>query len=285
VKRLLSSTLRRRPAALAPPDGSEDPSLEPDAVDPLFVTGNGIASRCGHVVNYGPLRVNEHGREDWWFCKTDYVDWFLARHAPPHDFVLFSHNSDLSVDESFEHHLRNRHLRAWYTTNPELAHPKLRALPIGIANPRWPHGNTATLRRAQEARVPKSELFDVSFSLGTNPEERRACVAATGLEPSPPLPFEEYVERLASASFCISPNGNGIDCHRTWEALYVRTIPVVTRSLVTEHHADVPMVVLDDWSQFRSIDFTPELYARLWGAWEPAGLELDRYLERVGPSA
>jgi hypothetical protein len=285
VKRLVvSSALRRRPAPLAPPDGSEEPNLAPGSIDSRFLSGNGFASRCGHVLNYGPLRVNEHGRADWWFCKTDYVDWFFEHDAPSRDFVLFSHNSDLPVGAELRRHLRNPHLRTWYATNPLLSHPKLRALPIGIANARWSHGDTAALRRVQEARIPKSELYDASFSLMTNPEERRACVAATGLEPSPALPFEAYLERLASAYFCISPNGNGIDCHRTWEALYVRTIPVVTRSLVTDHHAELPLVVLDDWSQFRTIEFSADLYARLWGAWEPAELGLDRYLERVVPA-
>ena len=69
--------------------------------------------------------------------------------------------------------------------------------------------------------------------------------------------------------------------HRTWEALSVRTVPVVTRSLVTEHHPDLPLVVLDSWADFGSIDFSAELYAETWSDWDCAELRLDRYLARV----
>ena len=43
---------------------------------------------------------------------------------------------------------------------------------------------------------------------------------------------------VAKTSY-ISPNGNGIDCVRTWESLYVGTVPLVPRSPVTEHHPDL----------------------------------------------
>jgi hypothetical protein len=97
----------------------------------------------------------------------------------------------------------------------------------------------------------------------------------------PPLAFDEYLKRLSSSYFCLSPRGAGIDCHRTWESLYVGTIPVVTRSVLTDQHADFPLVVLDDWSEFRSIDFSPALYESLWKAWDPTALRLDSYVRRV----
>ena len=55
----------------------------------------------------------------------------------------------------------------------------------------------------------------------------------------------------------------------------------MTRSVLTEQHPDVPFVVLDDWSQFRSEDFSPALYEQLMRAWDPDSLHLDRYLSRV----
>ena len=72
-----------------------------------------------------------------------------------------------------------------------------------------------------------------------------------------------------------------MDTHRVWEALYLRTIPVVTRTVLTDQHPDVPMIVLDDWADFRRVELTPELYAETWGAFDPQQLELDRYLEGV----
>jgi hypothetical protein len=279
----LGAAVRRRRSRWSPPAEPvvfpPEYDLAPD--DPSFITGNGIAERCRFVLNYHGFTVNEDVGNDWCFCKTDFLDEFFARHAPRTSFVLFSANSDYPIDARYERYLRRRSLRAWFAMNVELNHRKLHPIPIGIADPHWPHGDTAAMKRVQRLPAPKTRLFDTSFSLATNPEVRRYCVEQTGLSVTPPRPFEEYLRELSGAYFCISPRGNGLDCHRTWEALYLRTVPVVTRSVLTDRHPDLPMIVLDDWAEFRSIEFTPELYERTWGSWSPDALSLDAYLARV----
>ena|SRR5579862_9846934 len=254
-------------------------SVVPD--DHPFITGNAIAARCRYVINYDDLTVNDHVENDWWFCRTDFVEYFFAEHEPGDDYVLFSHNSDRPVDDKLRRFLRRRRLRAWLAANAATAHPKLHALPLGIANPRWRHGEGAALADIQAQSVPKTELFDASYDISTFPPAREYCSRQTGIEPYARRDFEEYLYALASSYFCIAPRGNGIDTHRVWEALYVRTVPIVTRNVVTEQHPDLPLVVLDDWSEFGGIEFTAELYARTWGEWDPAELELDNYLSRV----
>lgn len=278
----LKRALRRHAAAQVdaprrfPQEFAETPTTDD------FVTGNGIAAHCRHVLNYGgAVEVNEHVDNDWWFCKADYLEYFFREVAPQDELVLFSHNSDRAIGRRFLRELRRPRLVAWFAQNPAVEHPKLRALPIGIANPKWPHGDQAVLRRVQAEMRPKRRLFDASFDVSTNRGERAAAVAATGLQPGPRRPFPDYLASLAEASFCISPAGNGIDGHRTWEALYVRTIPIVTASLVAAHHRDLPLVVLESWADFRAAEFGPERYVEVWGDWDPAELRLDRYLRRV----
>ena len=55
----------------------------------------------------------------------------------------------------------------------------------------------------------------------------------------------------------------------------------MTRSVLTEQHPELPLLVLDDWAEFRAVEFSPELYARIWGDFDPATLGLDRYLGRI----
>lgn len=246
-----------------------------------FLCGNGFAARCRYVLNYDELTVNEHVDNDWWFCKSDFLEYFFREVAPRDEFVLFSHNSDRAIDERFARRLARPQLRAWFAENAAFRHPKLFALPLGIANPRWPHGDGDALAAAQRTPVEKSELFNTSFSLATNPAERAYCLEQAGLELGPRRPFPEYLLDLKRAWFCLSPAGNGIDTHRTWEALYVGAIPVVTRSVLTDQHPELPLVVLDDWAEFRSIDFSPELYRACWGDFDPGSLRLDAYLRRV----
>lgn len=245
-----------------------------------FVTGEGLAACCRHVFD-GTLTAQPEATEDWWFCKLDHLEEFVDGSAPRRPFVLVTHNSDYPVDLRYRRLLRSRRIRTWFAANVALEHRKLVPLPLGIANPHWAHGNPASLRAAQVASRRKSILVDVSFSLATNSGGRQYCLEQTGLELAPRLAHPDYLQRLASSYFCVSPSGHGIDTHRTWEALYVRTVPIVTRSRLTDEYGDLPWIVLEDWSQFRSLELSPVLYGRLMSGWDPAAMSLEALVDRM----
>jgi len=249
--------------------------------DDSFITGNGIAAHCRYVLNYDIFRANRAVDNNWWFCNPEFLEYFFRHLAPDEHYVLFTQNSnvDRPIGSRFESRLERPELVAWFSPHVELRHPKLFPIPLGIGNPI--KCDAETLKRARDTSPGKSQLFEASFDVGTNPSERNYCIEQTGIEPLPKTSMELYFERLAASYFCLSPRGNGIDCYRTWQALHVRTIPIVTRSLLTDHHPDLPMIVLDDWSEFHSVEFSPELYERTWGGWDPAEISLPRYLERI----
>jgi hypothetical protein len=60
--------------------------------------------------------------------------------------------------------------------------------------------------------------------------------------------FKDFIENCYNHPFVISPPGNGIDCHRTWEALYMGAIPIVKRSTLIESFVDLPMLIVEDWT-------------------------------------
>jgi hypothetical protein len=278
---------RRRLYPLRPPLHTPERvvSLSMTPKDHQFITGNGLAARCRYVINFDDLRVNHDIDNDWWFCHSDFVEYFFAKHEPPGEYVLFTHNSDRPIDRSLLRFLRRRRLRAWFAANAAIRHPKLHAFPWGIANPHWAHGDGATLARVQAKALEKTILFDASYDISTFPPAREYCRDQTGIAPGPRRDFEEYLRGLASSYFCIAPRGNGIDSHRLWEALYLRTVPVVTRSILTDQHPELPLIVLDDWAQFRTIEFTPDLYERTIRDWTADSILLDRYLEQVAAIA
>ena len=249
--------------------------------DDAYLTGNGFAARCRYVLNYDAFRINEDVENNWWFCNPEFLEYFFRRLAPDDDYVLFTANSnvDRAVDNRFRRRLGRPELAAWFAINAHLRHPTLFSLPLGIGNPI--KCDPKVLKRVQDLRIAKTELFEASFDINTNPFERTYCIEQTGIEPAAKVDPEQYFQRLASAHFCISPNGNGVDCYRTWQALYLRTIPIVTKSILTEQHPDLPLIVLGDWSEFRSIQFTQELYEKTWGDWDPSLISIDRYVDRI----
>lgn len=60
--------------------------------------------------------------------------------------------------------------------------------------------------------------------------------------------------------FILSPPGNGLDCHRTWEALALGNLPIVQRSPMDALFDDLPVIRVDHWEEI-----TPENLRR-WRA-------------------
>jgi hypothetical protein len=263
---------------------------------PPYLTGNGFAVRCRYLWNYDGFKVNPRGTPGWVFVKTDYLDDYFRSRWGVDSFCLFTHNSDYPITKKHRRYLDDPRVRVWLAQNVELDHPKLKSLPIGIANAGYAHGDTAALDRIRAASRPKSRMFYANFALQNNPRERKRCLDYSGVPLasavnggwggfaggySQPDTFEGYLEELARSYFCLSPRGNGIDYHRTWEALYVGTIPVVTRSRLSEEFSDFPMVVLRDWADFKTVPFSAELYEKIWNNFDTQRLHMDNYMGRI----
>ena len=56
-------------------------------------------------------------------------------------------------------------------------------------------------------------------------------------------------KRNRQYSFWLSPRGNGIDCHRTWEALYLDIIPIVSHSTLDSLYSSLPILVINNWNE------------------------------------
>lgn len=50
-------------------------------------------------------------------------------------------------------------------------------------------------------------------------------------------------------AFSISPHGNGLDCHRTWEDLTLGCIVIVKTSSLDSLYEGLPVVIVQDWSE------------------------------------
>ena len=66
-------------------------------------------------------------------------------------------------------------------------------------------------------------------------------------EPTP-VPRETTWRNQSQYAFVISPHGNGLDCHRTWEALSLGCIPIVKTSPLDTLYTDLPVYIVNDWS-------------------------------------
>lgn len=67
--------------------------------------------------------------------------------------------------------------------------------------------------------------------------------------------YKEYLKDLKQTKFMICPVGNAMDCHRNWECIYMRKVPVMKRNSYLEYlFKDYPVLFVDNYS-----DVTEEL--------------------------
>lgn len=70
------------------------------------------------------------------------------------------------------------------------------------------------------------------------------------LIPNVVIRHEEYFELLPRYKFVISPEGNGIDCHRHYEALLAGCIPIMEHNeLIEKKYEGCPILYTRDYSE------------------------------------
>jgi hypothetical protein len=183
---------------------------------------------------------------------------------------VITHNSDMNVDETFE--IPDNVLR-WYAQNANITHTKLTHIPIGLENSRWfykLHKKQKMLDIMRTSRDIKNWLY-VNHNVNTNPDKRQElydiarwwtyCTVESGKNGHD---FDSYLWNLYHHKYITCPQGNGLDTHRTWEALYIGSIPIEIRNKNNEELSKTfPILLVNCWG-----DVTEDLLYKKW--WELA---------------
>jgi hypothetical protein len=210
------------------------------------------------------------------FVKTDFLPKFIVELFPliKKSIILIVHNSDYGIPGTIDHEvfsdfLNSDNLIALFGQNVEnFEHQKLFSIPIGIANQMWEHGNpnvfNAVLNNIHKNTKP--HLLYMNFSPSTYPQERPYVFELFKNKPfctvSSPKNLTHYLQEMALHKFTLSPRGNGIDCHRTWEALLVGSIPVVRASSLDVLYKNLPVLIVESWEQVTQ-EFLLEKYQEI----------------------
>ncbi len=211
------------------------------------------------------------------FAKTNFVRQTfaaLAEMRDPAPFVLITHNSDLPITEPIAQSAPPC-VRRWYALNVACAEPRLRPLPMGMARPQA-RGCGARYEDVPVvwAALPPDRPYVASgcWNSKNNVPERLTARAAFANRHGIVLRHSDlsttaFLTLCGESRFVISPPGNGIDCHRTWEAMYMGAVPLVKRSPALETFSDLPMLAVDDWhtlTDARLAEVWQEYRAREW---------------------
>lgn len=195
------------------------------------------------------------------FLKTDWIQPFKQKILPliDYSFKLITHNADTPAPSNNFDLLDDARLLKWYGMNCNATHPKLQPIPIGIANEKWPHGNKDVLLEIVNSNIPKTKLcysnFDITTNYARRPEIFQIIQTKHFIDIDPQKSsYKDYLAKLKSYKYVISPPGNSVDCHRIWEAIYLGVIPIVERHLAIEYFYDLPILFINSFNEI-----TPEL--------------------------
>ena len=169
---------------------------------------------------------------------------------------LIIHNGDVIPTPAEMLHLKNS-FRKIYSVNwlgeTEIASP----LPIGLENRDKRRNGVPTdylreIRNGLPGREQRDIVLLAAFSLLTNIKERSLALESARTVPgvkiiTKPITPRQYRKLILRSRFVLSPPGNGPDCHRTWEALYLGATPIVLRDSWPFTAHDLPVLQVDSW--------------------------------------
>jgi len=76
--------------------------------------------------------------------------------------------------------------------------------------------------------------------------------------------YYNFLHKVNNHNFVFSTRWNGIDTHRLWESLYLRTIPIVKRCIGMEDFNDLPILFIKNWEDITE-DYLNEQYDIITG--------------------
>ena len=249
-----------------------------------FTSSRGIAKSCS---NHNKILISSCSNIDKdllsnlpkgasiYVCSDaliNFAQFFLDHISQP--FVLVSGDSDITIDENLlsniyiKNMLESDKLICWFAQNLSSRHPKLFQSPIGIDyHTHWSNyqewGGNKSSALAQEASlleiVSDSKFIkDRKFISYSNWHffrergDRQDCYNeidknATFFEPKRVSRLVSW-RRQAECMFVLSPQGVGMDCHRTWESILLGNIVIAKHSELDNLYKNLPIILVDSWS-------------------------------------
>jgi len=216
------------------------------------------------------------------YVCSDLLKFFVLQILPKiqHNFVLVTGDSDTCVPKDALTNLEtatlinNPHLLKWFAQNTQIQrHKKLLQIPIGLdyhtisndPNHKWKIDGEGNLPKDQEEILinfrqqmkpfyERNNLIYVNFSTSNdrfgqrNGAFEKLSNSLLFINKSFTKRTENW-ENIMKYAFVLSPFGNGMDCHRTWEALCLGAIPIVNAPNFQKMFEDLPVLIVNDWSE------------------------------------
>ena len=183
----------------------------------------------------------------------------LCSHFSTMNFIIFTNLEDTPIDEYVFGYIPNNVL-CIAAVNAESYGKKVVPAPYGLQRRMHPGDKRLEdIKTVMGYSSFPTQLLYVSHDDSTHTDrigikslfrdKEWACVNQEKVG------YKEFMSNICQHKFMICPRGNAIDCHRNWEVLYLRRVPVMKRyPYLEELYKDYPVLWVDKYS-----DITEEL--------------------------
>lgn len=159
------------------------------------------------------------------------------------------------TDDAFKKFIESDKIIHWFTQNCIVKHPKITGIPIGVDYNSILEEEVTKIRNKPFHERTIQCYSNFHFTINEPHkyiQDRKDALKAIPAE----LLYKEPLRRShkdtfhnqSKYAFVVSPHGNGLDCHRTWEALVLGCIPIVKTSGIDYLFEDLPVLIVKDWA-------------------------------------
>jgi len=170
----------------------------------------------------------------------------------PNKFILISHNSDKTFNHTHLNALK-KYVNKIYAINNICEDPCVVTIPIGFRD--WPIHTGPILQNIlnQTAHLNKTNLVYMNFDITTNRKKRMECFNVFAnknwVTQESNVPMVNFYLKMLQSKYVLSPEGDGIDCHRIYESIYFNSIPILKTSQMDFFYKNWPVIIVNDWNE------------------------------------
>jgi hypothetical protein len=195
------------------------------------------------------LEIDKIAQDDFVFINLDDLDKFLLSLNSvkiKNKINLITHNSDLSFTDSMFNKLAP-FCNKIFSLNSISKH--------GIKIPMGFSDYLIDIMTQYKGDVEKTSLVYLNFKIYKNEvPERHECFNTFKTKDwamkSSNVPTNIFYNELQHSKYCLCPVGIGLDTHRFYESIYLNSVPIVKRNLLSVGiHNKFPCMIIDDWEE------------------------------------
>lgn len=258
--------------------------------DCYFVSSRGILKSCDVKSDIPVSSIRQIYQYDWtklnngctvYICNSAIPVFATVIHQLPCKIILISGDCDeccpmelFSKRIDFDSFIENENIIHWFSQNLIISHPKMTQIPIGLdyhtmtisniwgssISPFEQEKQLLNLRNTSRPFFERIPKIYANFHFSINTKFGKDRMDAIDQIPNDLIYYEPVIidrydswKHQVEFTFIVSPHGNGLDCHRTWEALCLNCIVIVKASPLDGLYEGLPVLIIKEWSDITEV--------------------------------